>query len=109
MVKIPVYRTEAGENFIAITQFKYIDKIFCAILNLLDESFSDNDLIRYPIIEAIDSLTTPIKLIGYMTSTNFQHILWPAFHRLKDSENLKTPLDIILVDELTKALDQSLS
>lgn len=52
MANIPIYRTDDGENFIVIVKFDYLKKTYFGILNVLDEYLCNNDLIRFPIIDA---------------------------------------------------------
>lgn len=109
MTSNPVYRTDDGENFVLLAKFQYQKKTYVVILNILDECFSDNDLIRFPTIEAKDAhtLKSSIKKIGYITSKSIQSIFWPAFYRMQETmvDRLNSDIDTMLF----KALDQSLS
>lgn len=113
MTKIPVYRTGDGENFVAICKFTHQNNTIFAILNILDELFSNNDLIRLPKIESrpANSFKSPVKIIGYLIPKCFSYIFWPAFHRFQDTmpDRICSDLDMLTIDEISKALDQSLS
>lgn len=113
MARVPIYRTDEGENFTVLSKFAYHQDTYFMILNFLDECLCQNNLMRLPIIEARkpNSFKSPIKLIGYISVQNFKFIFWPTVQRLRDSQidRLSSELETKMMLELFKELDQSLS
>ena len=81
-LNVPIYRTPEGINFVAIAPFAYNNTKYYAVLNLLDEELADNDLIRFPIVEAWDMPRfANAKIRGHMEFDKCTHLFWRSYHR----------------------------
>lgn len=110
MKKLPLCRNDEGENFVVISKFNYKNNPYFCVLNVLDEYLSENEIIRFPTIEA-RCINNKVKIVGYISCKNVEHIFWPAFHRMQQSDNniLKSELDSFMIEQISTALNQSLS
>jgi len=84
-MSIPIYRNFDGENIIVLNSFCVHNCIYYAVLNLLDESLADNDLIRLPCIQGwTEKQINNLLFHMFISEERFQQLFSEAYHRRQD-------------------------
>lgn len=85
MKDIPVYKNVNGEFFIILGVFQVLGQKYYSVLNILDQIYSENELIRLPCLQAWTAeKLIGSKLKGWLPIEFFNSIFWSAYHRRRE-------------------------